>query len=842
MISSSRKIIVSLAAIGIALGIMLIPSCFVRATGEEKLRVDIYDNEGEGEYARYWAEVMCSYLTEVSDGYQIVCVNPNAKNNSGDVKILTFGTDFTFKSIKTIKAELPRFGGFFDGSDGYYLVWGQSNLNEDDSCEVIRIVKYDKNWKRINSASLYGAYTYIPFDAGTLRMTECDDYLYIRTCHKMYASSDGLHHQANLSIQVKKSEMRITDSFYRVSSGGFYCSHSFNQFVIVDDNNNVIALDHGDAYPRSAFLVKSTQNASNYEYVFNSYTRTENAMTYYGKKGENFTGAILGGLEYSDSNYLTVGASVDQSSDNSGKKAKNVYVSATGREAVGEGNTRINWITDYTEDSGKYALDTKLVKIDSNKFLVIWSEYDPNSEGNNLKYVFVNGAGNTTSDIYSADGSLSDCQPVLIGNKVMWYVSTAKEANLKFCSINTKGEYEEINSVFPSNADLYPKNINKDECRVIVSGFNLAWNSDDFDGSYYDLMYEDRVLIEGEDYIMTDTYYGYTGQRVICVDGIGDFYGSIQRIIFIDFVSPTQESWSIEESQSSVAINLKYGSYILGYVIERKVNTGDFIQVADIPYDADEAWTDNDISVGNKYTYRIRAYTTDGTKIVYSNYSGEKTVDKTPTPTPTATPTPTKKPTVKPTATPTPAAKKSGWKQERGSWYYYNTKGSKVTSWQQINGAWYFFDSKGVMQTGWVEDGNKWYFMNASGAMTTGWIQSGGKWYYMGLSGAMATGWIQDGKNWYYLSSSGAMATGWIQSGGKWYFMSASGAMATGWVKSGNTWYYMSASGAMVANGWVQSGKNWYYFDASGAMVTGEFEIEGKKSKFSSSGAWIGYA
>ena len=174
-------------------------------------------------------------------------------------------------------------------------------------------------------------------------------------------------------------------------------------------------------------------------------------------------------------------------------------------------------------------------------------------------------------------------------------------------------------------------------------------------------------------------------------------------------------------------------------------------------------------------------------------------------------PTPTKKPT------------QTGWVKNGSDWYYYNSKGAKVTSWQQIGGVWYFFSSKGIMQTGWVQSGKNWYYMSSNGAMYKGWLQEGGKWYYMGASGAMAIGWVQDGGKWYYMCASGAMVTnGWVQSSGK--------------------WYYMSASGAMVTSGWVKSGNAWYYFNASGVMVTGELVIDGRKSKFSSSGVWLGYA
>lgn len=44
--------------------------------------------------------------------------------------------------------ELPLWGGFYAGSDGYYLVEGQTNNKENDSAEVIRVIRYDTNWNR----------------------------------------------------------------------------------------------------------------------------------------------------------------------------------------------------------------------------------------------------------------------------------------------------------------------------------------------------------------------------------------------------------------------------------------------------------------------------------------------------------------------------------------------------------------------------------------------------------------------------------------------------------------------------------------------------------------------
>ena len=63
-------------------------------------------------------------------------------------------------------------------------------------------------------------------------MTESDGYLFIRTSHTMYKSSDGYNHQANVTIQVDEKNMNITDSFTKIMNSAYgYVSHSFNQFI-----------------------------------------------------------------------------------------------------------------------------------------------------------------------------------------------------------------------------------------------------------------------------------------------------------------------------------------------------------------------------------------------------------------------------------------------------------------------------------------------------------------------------------------------------------------------------------------------------------------------------------
>ncbi|CAG6226744.1 choline-binding surface protein A [Streptococcus pneumoniae] len=148
---------------------------------------------------------------------------------------------------------------------------------------------------------------------------------------------------------------------------------------------------------------------------------------------------------------------------------------------------------------------------------------------------------------------------------------------------------------------------------------------------------------------------------------------------------------------------------------------------------------------------------------------------------------------------PAPETPKTGWKQENGMWYFYNTDGSMATGWLEYNGSW--------------------YYLNANGAMATGWLEYNGSWYYLNTNGAMETGWLEYNGSWYYLNTNGAMETGWLEYNGSWYYLNANGSMATGWLKDGDTWYYLEASGAMKASQWFKVSDKWYYVNGSGALA-----------------------
>ena len=251
----------------------------------------VSNNLGRQVYAYgRWANTVKSYLYENERGglTRVEYIN-------GQIVVEDYDSSFRFQSGRTVPMELSIWGGFFAGETHNFLVFGQKNTEEDNNKEVIRVVKYSKDWQRMEQASLRGANTTVPFDAGSLRFAEYDGELYIRTSHEMYTSRDGLNHQANLTMAVRESDMKLLDSYYAVMNSGVgYVSHSFNQFVIVDQQKRIVTLDHGDAYPRSAVLMVYNTRAG--QGKFSGSVSSATIQSFPGAIGANTTGASLGGL------------------------------------------------------------------------------------------------------------------------------------------------------------------------------------------------------------------------------------------------------------------------------------------------------------------------------------------------------------------------------------------------------------------------------------------------------------------------------------------------------------------------------------------------------------------
>ncbi|MBQ6539799.1 MAG: dockerin type I repeat-containing protein, partial [Oscillospiraceae bacterium] len=260
------------------------------------------------------------------------------------------------------------------------------------------------------------------------RFAEKDGILYIHTCHQIYKRDDGLNHQTNMYIELTIPYMKIVRTNYHVGGAG-YVSHSFNQFILLD-GDDIVRLDHGDAYPRAVRISRFSGDGSNCE--------TADVLKICGKTGENATGVALGGFEVSGTSYLVAGDSVVQEKSVYNADGKrNIFITATDKTRFTEAEgTTFRWITSYKDSDSITVSNPLLTKINNNSFILMWEETDTKYKSV-LRYVYLDGSGAPASEIFRADYPMSDCQPVVSDGKLIWYVT--ENSAPKFYSISLTG-------------------------------------------------------------------------------------------------------------------------------------------------------------------------------------------------------------------------------------------------------------------------------------------------------------------------------------------------------------------------------------------------------------------
>lgn len=395
-----------------------------------------------------WEDPVNSYLCAGKDGnfYRIEYIKQAVTMDGDEIKedknrliVEEYNKDYLLVNQFELPMELSLWGGFYAGADANFLVFGERNAAQDNGAEVFRIVKYSKKWERQGAAGLYGANTTIPFNASSVRMAETDHILYVITGHQMYQSSDGRNHQANVHIAIDKDKMEITNSQTVVSNiGTGYVSHSFNQFIQVDDDR-VLTVNHGDAYPRAIVLGRFSASADAGK--FGGY-KSLNVLPFQGSIGDNATNAAAGGFEISDTNYLIAGNMVPQDQNWRSYNTRNIFLAVVPKDDFPNGNVLLKQVTDYPEGGDYSASTPHLVEISKDRYAVLWEEkvkteygsrynyswsddddmFDDGSR-NKIKIAYFDGEGNQLGEIQETYASLSDCHPVVINGKVMWYAT-----------------------------------------------------------------------------------------------------------------------------------------------------------------------------------------------------------------------------------------------------------------------------------------------------------------------------------------------------------------------------------------------------------------------------------
>ena len=325
-----------------------------------------------------------------------------------------YDKNFNLLSSTSIEPELPLFGGAFGGEKYNFIVFGQENENEDDSFEVLRVVKYSKDWQRIDSVSLCGKNTYIPFAGGSLRMDEEHGVLFIATCHEMYAN-EGVHHQASMTFRLDEETLEVKNEQYEVSNlSEGYVSHSFNQFIKVE-NGIVYRADHGDALPRGVVVTTGTVDSINLTgaEIVKEATVSDN---YY-----NYTGITISDFDVDPNRIACTGSTVNIADENDSQM--NVYVTFTDKNTLKKYTEVL--LSDYTRNDNVFFSDPYLTQIEDRHYIAMWQETTTDENPNSysvIKCVTLDDSGNISEVKTLAHAYLSDCEPFINSEgNLVWY-------------------------------------------------------------------------------------------------------------------------------------------------------------------------------------------------------------------------------------------------------------------------------------------------------------------------------------------------------------------------------------------------------------------------------------
>lgn len=373
-----------------------------------------------------------SNLVATKDGYMRVFYD-NKKIN-----IEYYDNKFNITKKKSIAMELPVWGGFYAGDNDYYVVEGKHNTAQKNDAEVVRVIKYNKNWKKIGAAKitgntkLFGGEVGYIFDVGCVEMTEYNGNLYIVTAHDGYVDSQyGQGHQGFLMIKVNQKNMKgeivLSDLW-----------HSFAQYI--KNKGSVLYVLEQSEGDRCTQLSKIDAN--------NLKKQSIEVLGYGGLHTSAWAipcYASVDGMALSKDNVLCLGTSIDQSKYDKIKSdtPHNIYITVTPTSNFSEKSTKVKWITKY-KGGGKSFLGTKITRVNDNRFMVSWEEYDTSQKASNydtlstsiLHYVFIDGKGNVISKEYKAAAPISECQPIVKNSNIVFYASNANMVN--FYSINAK--------------------------------------------------------------------------------------------------------------------------------------------------------------------------------------------------------------------------------------------------------------------------------------------------------------------------------------------------------------------------------------------------------------------
>ena len=407
----------------------------------DKSAIESYSTYSDTSIASYdidgrWANPIENYLYEENGNLvRVEAKDDYDKIENSRVSIKKYDSQGNLLELKELPYQGEKFGGFYRGEEYNYLIFGNNNEQNDDSKEVVRIVKLDRDFNELGSLSVNGAYTVYPFDAGSLRCAEIGQTILVHTSKEKYNG-----HQSQLTIAFNEDTMSLlnADDLGRFQRNDV--SHDFNQFAMAD-GNEFIVVDHGDAYPRSIKVSwlrtealepekRYTGEGGLYNIINRglfSPSKVKEILNIPGKIGANQTGVSIGSALQTANKVLVGVNKIDYSKatgfdsfDITGKDVdkRDVVVYSLDKNTL---EVIENKYTDYNLDKNITYTAPKMVKLDETRIMLIWNKLNQKSDNSELQYLIIDEVGNKLSEIKTIeDMKIADEMPMVYNGKVVW--------------------------------------------------------------------------------------------------------------------------------------------------------------------------------------------------------------------------------------------------------------------------------------------------------------------------------------------------------------------------------------------------------------------------------------
>lgn len=317
--------------------------------------------------------------------------------------ITEMDSGFNITAQGTVPTELTYFMGFYPGKAYNFLLFAQFNP-QGDNHEIVRVVKYDKNWNRLSSGcEIVG--TTIGIGNGTgadfLECAEYNGYLYVHFGRVM-----NVGHQACQTLIFRESNMEKTDSTSSRLFDNDYVSHAYDQQILVDREGRLVSLDLGDAGKyRGLVLFQYKGEAHDVLSSMNTYKLLDVAGTY--EENDLTTGCTVAGMVEAGDYYLVVYQYDPTLSSTRGDNGDLFYQFVDKKTLTGKSVKLAN---------AKVA-GVKVVAVDDSSGYIIWTDAQDAT-----KIYYASYGSGAVGAVRQAEGYRAGSTPVVYQGKLVWYV------------------------------------------------------------------------------------------------------------------------------------------------------------------------------------------------------------------------------------------------------------------------------------------------------------------------------------------------------------------------------------------------------------------------------------